>query len=607
MSGIGCVGRTWREAWTLAVFVMAVQAAFLFDTATSAVFRYPIIDAGVYFQQANAMLHGAQTAGAFWQPPAYPWFLSVLGSLVGMHVLALRVTQALILAPLAALLLWRMARRFLPPAWALATGIVLGLTGPFVFYSSQLLPAVPAAVLLTAAVWLTLRALEQPSIGRWFAVGVVIGIAALFVPTCGALLPVVVVCGWRAGRLCARLRRFAFAIAPLAALLLTLTPVAVRNYDACGHWIWISTNGGTNLYVGNNRNWSVTLTAQPGLDWDKLMRLPYLQYGAKNAVEADRQFRDMAIQDARRDPAGCLKTFALKAAMFWHGREIPRNLDMYGWREHSALLRVLVWRIGGIHAPLGLLIPLAAIGVFALWRRPGARVLAASLIAFGLLVALYFPCSRYRIPVLPMLVLLACAGAHAGVVALKNRRWAMLAGGGLLALAVGVAVNLPVSWPTDAICYDAHLWNAIGANADVQHEVDFAKTCYEKALTRDPQFADAWFNLGTVFARQKDGAHAESCYRAAISARPDHDKARINLALQLAEQGKTNDALHQLTLAEGFNPLNADAFRNHAVLLLRGGHSQEAVGPLAHAAALDPSLRPELTALEQSLLSREKH
>ena len=597
----GIAGDTWREGLALAGFAVAIQAAFLLDTAASPVFRYPLVDAVAYYQQARAMLAGIGTAGAFWQPPAYPCWLALLGRVAGMDVPVLRAVQALLLAPLAALLLWRVARRFLPLAWALTVGLVLCVTGPFLFYCSQLLPAVPAAVLFTAVLWLAMRAWERPSVWHWFAAGAVTGLATLFVATCGALLPVLAVCAW-CGSKPQMGRRIRFAVAPLAGLLLVLTPVALRNYEACGRWVWISTNGGANLFVGNNRNWDVTLTAQPGLDWDKLMRLPYLQHGVTNAVDADRQFRRMAVQDARRDPAACVRRLARKAAMFWHGREIPRNLDIYGWRDQSVLLRLAVWR-AGVAFPTGVLVPLAAVGALALRRRRDGLTLVAGVVAFGLLVALYFPCSRYRVPVLPALVLLACVGAHAGCVAVQARRWRVVAGCVALALAAGVAANWPVIWPTDTIRYDAHLWNAIGAAADGRQDMAFAKTCYETALRLDPLFADAQFNLGTVFARQKDGARAEACYQAAVAARPDHDQAHINLALHLAERGQTEDALRHLVLAETFNPLNADAFRNHAAILLRAGRNQEARAPLTRAAVLDPTLRKEQQSLERALQS----
>jgi tetratricopeptide (TPR) repeat protein len=109
------------------------------------------------------------------------------------------------------------------------------------------------------------------------------------------------------------------------------------------------------------------------------------------------------------------------------------------------------------------------------------------------------------------------------------------------------------------------------------------------------------FNLGTVFGRQKDSGRAETCYEAAIAARADHDKARVNLAIHLADRGQVVAALHQLTMAEELNPLNADAFANHAAVLQRAGRNQEALEMLGRAAAIETRYRSQYRALEQSL------
>ena len=209
-------------------------------------------------------------------------------------------------------------------------------------------------------------------------------------------------------------------------------------------------------------------------------------------------------------------------------------------------------------------------------RREGVLLTGAA-VAFGLLVAFYFPCSRYRVPMLPVVVLLAVAGVQTLVAALASRAWPTVGMLSALTLVYGVAANLPLQWPTDQIRYDAQLWNAMGAAADVRRDLTTAKQCYVEAVRRDPKLADAQFNLGTLFARQQDRGRAETCYEAAIAARPDHDKAHVNLAIHLTDRGQITAALSHFALAEALNPLNAEAFVNHAAALQRAGRDQEAL------------------------------
>jgi len=593
-------GDGWRTGAVLALFAATVQGVFLLETFRCLLYRYPVVDAATYYYQALGILQGQGTAGAFWQPPGYPYLLALFCGLGNGNILVARIAQALILAPLSAVLLWRVSRRVLPPGGSFAAAIVISLTGPLLFYQSQFLAAAPAAVLVTTILLLALRAMEQPSAARWLLVGMVNGLAMLVVATTAALVPVLAVFAWITPATSVRLRRASRMAALLFGALLVITPVTLRNYNACGQWVWISHNGGTNFYVGNNRCWKATLTMQPVLDWDRLMRLPYLQYGVKNPVDADRHFARMAWQDARNAPAAFVKRLAVKTAVFWHGREIPRNLDIYGWRDSSYLLRATVWR-RGLNFPCGLLIPLALIGACALLRRREGLLLIGTVVAFGLLVALFFPCSRYRVPVLPIIVLLACAGVQALVAAIRARAWRTAGILGVLALMAGVTANLPFAWPTDSIRYDAHLWTAIGVAADIRTDLSTAKTCYEAAIRRDPKLADAHFALATIYGRLQDPVRSAACCEAAIAARIDHDKAQVNLAILLAQRGQLAEALRHIQLAEIANPLNAEAFVNHAAILQQAGRDAQALEALGRAAAIDTRYQAQYRALEQSL------
>lgn len=598
------VGAGWQTALVLVAWAAGIQGLFLAETAHSLPFRFPLIDAASYHRQALDILAGIGHSGAFWQPPGYPCFLAGLARLFGSEPACLRTAQALLLAPILTLLTWRIGLRVLPPAWSFLAGLSVAATGPLLFYCSQLLAAAPTAVLVASVLLLALRATEKPSVARWAVTGIALGLATLCVAPAVALAPVLIVFAWLAGA--PRRIRVLRAASVLAGLLLVTTPVTLRNHAACGRWVWISANSGANFYIGNNPNWETTLTAMPELDWNKLLRIPYLQDPTiRNPVDADRYFQRQAIREALREPSAFCSRLVRKALAFWHGRELPRNIDITGWRDQSRLLQLSVWH-AGVYFPTGLLVPFALAGAIALRRKRAAVLLAGSAVSFGILVALFFPCSRYRLPALPLIVVLACAGAHILVCTVRARNLRASGTWVALLLLTGLAANGPMQWPTEAVRYDAHLWYAIGTGAQVRNDSSTARHCYEQALRLDPSLADARFNLGRLYADQQDPARAEACYESATAIRPDHDRAHVNLAILLAARNQTEAALRHLALAETVNPRNAEAWYNHAALLIRAGRKADALAPLEQASRLNPQYSPQYRALQTALQSSSR-
>lgn len=89
---------------------------------------------------------------------------------------------------------------------------------------------------------------------------------------------------------------------------------------------------------------------------------------------------------------------------------------------------------------------------------------------------------------------------------------------------------------------------------------------YRKAITLDPQFADAHCNLGTVYFNRGDRKQARSWYEAALERDPTHLEAHFNLANLCEEQGRRESAVHHYKAALDADPFFPDAHLNLALL-----------------------------------------
>lgn len=96
-----------------------------------------------------------------------------------------------------------------------------------------------------------------------------------------------------------------------------------------------------------------------------------------------------------------------------------------------------------------------------------------------------------------------------------------------------------------------------------------ALAAYERAISLDPDHAEARVNLGRLLHERGDAAGAEAQYRAALSTRPGDATAAFNLGVALEDLGRLRDALAAYERALENDPVDADAHLNAANLCER--------------------------------------
>ena len=532
-----------------AVFTLAlaIRLAYLGGIDDSPFYDAPVVDARTYADAARELAAGAWLGpqAPFWQPPLYPYFLGAVWALTGVDWTVPRVMQAFIGA-LTCVLLWRLGCRTLSPALGLAAALAAALWGPLVLFGGELLPAVLAVALDLAALLLLLRAAEAPSRGARargsLLAGAAMGVAALCVANVLAFAPVAA--AW--------LRRRPPAdgspwLAPAMLVLgaaLAITPVTARNLLVGGDLVLISSNAGVNAFIGNNPDFQRTVEIQPGPEWVELVSRPRREAGAVTPADQSRWFLGRAVQFAVTEPGAWLRLTAGKAQAFLHGAEAGRNLDLYQARAWSGLLSVLLWS-RWLAFPMGLAMPLALLGVLLGWRegwfrRPEARLLLWFLAVYGGTVIAFFPASRYRLPVVPVLLLLAALGARE--LAARARlgwRQAALPAGVLLAFGALCNIDAPVMDPEGGARTQHRLGfvyqqKGMGANA-LRH--------YRRALQLDPSIREARYNLGALYAEQGRFERAAGEFEGFVERFPEDPQGLLALGDARLRAGRHESAL----------------------------------------------------------------
>jgi tetratricopeptide (TPR) repeat protein len=104
-----------------------------------------------------------------------------------------------------------------------------------------------------------------------------------------------------------------------------------------------------------------------------------------------------------------------------------------------------------------------------------------------------------------------------------------------------------------------------------------ASALYEQILARDPGYAAAYINLGTIHFHLRRFARAEELYRRATETDPGYVLAFFDLGNVLDELDRPEESIHAYEQAVALSPHYADAHYNLALAYERKGESRSAL------------------------------
>ena len=390
--------------WLLLIFLMALAARvgwILLSPVT------PASDAAYYDQAARDLAAGkgylmGGRPTAYW-PVGFPAFLAGVYWLVGYSVAAAQVCQALLGASTAVLAAMLGARVFGPAAGHLA-GLLLAVSPNDASYAAVLLSEPLFTTLLVAALLLLLPSglssgyLAAGDLARHAAAGVLLGLAAHVRPVV-LLLPIALGAWrwWQGGRVPRALGLYAVV---LIAMGLTLSPWVARNWTVLGHPVVVSTNGGVNMWIGNNPRATGKYETLPGTG---------LRGTGLGEVERDRAGYREAAAFIREHPGRylwlSLRRVGHLFARGWDGvYENLRGVEP----PVSTTSRVMLYGLAQVHYGLLMLAALAGMAWLGGLRGGGGLLLTVALYWLAVHMAIMAE-PRYRFPLMPILA--AFAGA----------------------------------------------------------------------------------------------------------------------------------------------------------------------------------------------------
>jgi Tfp pilus assembly protein PilF len=514
-------------------------------------------DAALYHNWAVSMLGGGGLEGAYYIGPAYAFFLAFVYRLFGVHLYAVLFVQ-LVLGALTAALVYAVARRLYGAAAAWLAGVIWVLYLPAAFYDTQVLPASLTLVLVAASLWLLTVALDGGRRWPWAAAaGLAFGAAVLARPN--LLLFAAALGLWALARREPRRAVAAF----LVPVVLVVAGVTLRNRLAGGEWVVISSQGGVNFFIGNNREAPGSFAAPRGtvgrpeaLNETQTRALAEAAVGRRlSAAEASRWWFKRGLRYLAYNAGDAARLYGRKVSLLTNDYEVTLNAD-FNFRENfSAFHRIPFPYFGFIFA-------FGTVGLALGWRGEpaGRRALALYALATPLSVIIFFVVDWYRLPLAPALAVAAGRGLAVLGGEVKARRWPAAALAGAAAALLLTFSWLPgVGCDRDAVATQAHF--NYGTYYLVQGDLARAAEHFRRALSYKEDNPYALGYLGLVYERQGREDLAGYYYLRSLEIDPGDAETNYFMARSIARRGRCDVAVPLLETAVASYPGYAEAWR----------------------------------------------
>ncbi len=493
-------------AWTL-IFVaaLALRILYVLSIRDEPFFRQLQTEPLRYHQWASVILAGSGAPlPPFEQAPAYPYFVAALYALFGRSLTAVVLVQALLDAATGALLAVT-GRRWFGVRAGVITGVLAACYGPLIYFTGELLPSTLFVFAATAAV-------SAGAFAAWTLAGCLWALALLVRSEIILAVPFVLYGAWgRGGR-----RAVARTAAPLA---VCMAAVLAFNAAGSGHLVLFTTNGGVNLWLGNNPHAD---GVNPFLSGPLEAVAEDVRAHAATAIEADQVFRRRALSFVVHEPGRALRLLWKKFLWTLTDRELPNTTDIEWVTGRSWLF----WR------PLfplsfGMVLPLALAGATLLGRDWRDHACLTGLVVAGVGTAvIFFTNARFRLIMVPALLLLAAVAVDRLPRLLATWRDDR---GALPLPALGLGTGLLLAWG-DFYGVRAYRIAQLSVNTGIVEreagQFDEAVRHLRDGLAAEPRDAIAWIHLALALEQQGNTGAARQAYRDALALMPEHRTLR---------------------------------------------------------------------------------
>ena len=365
-----------------------------------------LCDAKAYDTMAIGLIEGMGYGGgtsSYW-PPGQPFVLAAVYAVFGYNPQMACIFQALI-SSLTCIVIYHIGKTTFNRKIGMISGFIAAIYPTFIIFCGDLRSETLFIFLSSLSVLYLLKIHEDPSVKSILIAGVSFGMAMLVRPAIMGLIPLLLI--WMSFSSKDRKKNLMKFMAVCAILMAVISPWMMRNYTVHHGFVLVSTNGGVNLWLGNNAD--ATGMACNYLKNETMLWTIWNM--TDDEIKRDKLFYKKGFEFIRENPIKVLWLDLKKFAYFWG---FP--FHFFGNYLNDLFINPIPKWLFIVLAPLTILpymilLPLAIFGItfHQTWDK-NTYLLMLLISYYTVIHSIILAETRYHLQVVPYLIIFAAYG-----------------------------------------------------------------------------------------------------------------------------------------------------------------------------------------------------
>ena len=272
-----------------------------------------------------------------------------------------------------------------------------------------------------------------------------------------------------------------------------------------------------------------------------------------------------------------------KFFLFWKTTELPNNKPIYFFAQFAPIASIF-W----VGFPLVVILGVGAL-IFLRHKWDRWFLFLSYMILYMCSVIVFFCPARYRLPVIPILILLTSTGITCTIDEVRLKRFKRPLIYFILCATTAIALYLNPLRPSYPVSQqEASGHRILGNMLALEDKFDGAIEHFDQSLQIDPYSELTYYYLASCLTKQGKTDEAIHNFKKALQINPSHLRTHCDLGKCLMREGKFEESIKHYKKALQINPAYLEVHDNLAIAYLKQGQIQEAINTYKKILEINP-------------------